>query len=169
MFKNFLAIAAVVFLVSAVSNPVYASVSEETTPTQKIKTIGTGKQPPKRSADEYIPEMRENARQTRALRQSREDALFSPEQQRLRKSKSHKWDVVKSPSFCSGYAKVKMEQHNNQYYQDMITFYDSRISDTDMMSGTVDREEFLAGYDMIDDNKIMECVEVYEKYRGFDE
>lgn len=151
MFKNFIAIAALLLGTSCFIAPVHAEDQRQT-----IKTIGTGKTPPKRTADEYMPEMRERYRQTYREKHADDKPI-----------KKHKWNVVKSPSFCAGYAKVKIEQHKNQYYKDMYTFYDSRISDDDMMAAKVDKEEFLQGYDMTDDNKIMECVEVYEKYRGF--
>ncbi|UTS53507.1 hypothetical protein UES1_139 [Escherichia phage UE-S1] len=151
MFKNFIVIVAVLFGVSYFISPVHAEEQRQT-----IKTIGTGKTPPKRTAEEYMPEMRERYRQTYREKHANDKPI-----------KKHKWEVVKSPSFCAGYAKVKVEQHKNQYYKDMYYFYNSRISDTDMMAGKVNKEEFLQGYDMMDDDKIMECVEVYEKYRGF--
>ncbi|EHU8781013.1 hypothetical protein N0S44_000248 [Escherichia coli] len=151
MFKNFIVIVAVLFGASCFISPVHAEEQRQT-----IKTIGTGKTPPKRTAEEYMPEMRERYRQTYREKHANDKPI-----------KKHKWEVVKSPSFCAGYAKVKVEQHKNQYYKDMYYFYNSRISDTDMMAGKVNKEEFLQGYDMMDDDKIMECVEVYEKYRGF--
>lgn len=94
--------------------------------------------------------------------------FIAPVHADLNQKKSHKWEVVAYPSFCAGYAKVKIEQHNNQYYKDMYDFYDSRISDDDLMAKPVDKDEFLEGYDMTDDFKIIECVEVYDKYRGFE-
>ncbi|ELW0836406.1 hypothetical protein QMU05_000254 [Escherichia coli] len=152
MFKHFLVITAVVFSTSCFVAPAHAEDQRQT-----IKTIGTGKAQPKRTAEEYMPEMRERYRQQYREKHANDKPI-----------KKHKWNVVKSPSFCAGYAKVKDEQHNKQYYKDMYTFYDSRISDDDMMAAKVDKEEFLQGYDMTDDDKIMECVEVYEKYRGFE-
>ncbi|USL83838.1 hypothetical protein A4_171 [Escherichia phage A4] len=80
-----------------------------------------------------------------------------------------RWKDVKSPSYCAGYAKVKDEQHNKQYYKDMFSFYNSMISETDLMAKRVDREDFLQGYDMNDDEKTLECVEVFNYIRGFDE
>lgn len=81
---------------------------------------------------------------------------------------SRKVMIATDPSFCSGYAKVKTEQHEGeQYYKDMLEFYDRQISDTDMMTAPVDKESYLMGYDMMDDKKIMNCAEVFDNERGF--
>ena len=134
---------------------------------KKIKTVGTGKTQPTTNRQETINTLDELSRKQR-IRDAEDINRLNPNFDRLNKKKGQKWDVVAYPSYCVGYATVKLEQHKNQYYQDMVEYYDSKVSDTDMMSAKVDREDFLLGYDMKDDKKTLGCVEAYEKARGLE-
>lgn len=154
MFKNFLVICAVVFCTTGHA--------------ESIQTIGSGygkgtENWTKEQKHQYFEEI---GRSTHERKVREWEESINPEIKPYIDG-SRKVRKAVDISFCTGYSKVKIEQHNNQYYKDMYQYYNSQISDTDMMSTKVDRESFLHGYDMNDDKKILDCVNVYENERGF--
>lgn len=163
----------IVMLTSIVSNSVYAeelsNVWDDSCNCylpKKIKTVSP-KNTQQINRQETINTLNEMSRKQR-IRDAEDVRKLNPNFDRLNKKKGQKWDVVPYPSYCVGYATVKLEQHKNQYYKDMVEYYDSKVSDTDMMSTKVDREDFMLGYDMKDDKKTLGCVEAYDKARGLE-
>lgn len=78
--------------------------------------------------------------------------------------KSKNWNAAKDPSFCVGYSIVKIEQHPNEiYYKWMKEWYDNQISNDDLMMEPVDVDSVHSGYSMDNDDKIIECITVFDK------
>lgn len=173
MFKNFLVIAALVYCTSFGANAKPKIWDDECgcLLPDKIKTISPPMVP--KSNEQIRKDFQEHKRRLDASAEKSKNNWIeknvSPEQRALWNKKSQNWKEVSNPSFCIGYAKTKMEQNpEKQYYKDMYEFYDSKVSSTDLMLDPVDNEALLQGYDLNDDNLIMECVTAFDKIRGFD-
>lgn len=168
MFKNFLIITALVFCTSFGANAaskIWDDGCNCYLP-DKIKTITPEPKTYEQAQKDF------NAKRKNYENSKREhDWLrknLTPEEKSVWNKKGLKWKEVSSPSYCIGYAKEKMEQHPSQiYYKEMYDFYDEKVSSTDLMAEPIDNEALLRGYNLDDDSKIMECVNAYDKRRGF--